>query len=84
MPRLSDRIWDAAALALVIGGVAVFAAARRALTSIGEGTYVMPPGVSAVAQADLHVAHSRLGIFIVCLGVVTGILAAARHRWRAA
>lgn len=81
-PRLTDRIWDAVALAVLIGGVGLFAFARRALTRIGEGTYEMPAGVSALAQTDLHVAQSRMGLFVIGLGVLLGVVAAIRHKLR--
>jgi len=82
MPRLTDRIWDAAALVLVMCGIGLFVFARRALTSIGGGTYQMPDGVAAVAQTDRHVAQSRLGLFIIVLGVLLGVVAAVRHKLR--
>lgn len=81
-PRTTDRILDFVALAVVAGGIGTFALARRALNSIGEGTYVMPPGVSAVAQTDIHVAQSRLGLVIVLVGALLGVAAAVRHRIR--
>jgi hypothetical protein len=82
MPRLADRLWDAAALACVLGGAGLFLFARRALTSMGDGTYALPPGISAVATTDLHVAQSRLGMVIVGLGVLIGVIAAVRHARR--
>lgn len=73
---------DASALLLVLGGIGLFAFARNALTEIGAGTRVMPRGVSAVAVADLHVAQSRMGLWVVGLGVLVGVAAAVRHRLR--
>ena len=81
-PRTSDRILDFVALTILLGGLATFALARRALSSIGEGSYVMPSGVSAVAQTDVHVAQSRLGLFIVLVGVLLGVVAAVRLKLR--
>lgn len=71
---------DAAALFMVLGGIALFAFARNALTGIGTGTRAMPQGVSAVAVTDFHVAQSRMGLFIVAVGVLVGVIAAVRHR----
>ena len=71
---------DAAALFMVLGGIALFAFARNALTGIGAGTRAMPQGVSAVAVTDFHVAQSRMGLFIVAVGVLVGVVAAVRHR----
>ena len=82
-PSSANRIIDAAALFLVVGGVALFALARKALTEIGDGTRVMPKGISAVAVADFHVAQSKMGLFIISLGVLTGIVAAVRHKLKA-
>ena len=79
-PRWTDRIVDAAALLLVLGGIGLFAYARSVLTGMGEGTRPVPKDGTAVALADFHVAQSRMGLFIVSLGVLVGIAAAVRHR----
>jgi hypothetical protein len=71
---------DATALLMVLGGIALFAFARQALTGIGAGTRDMPEGISAVAVTDFHVAQSRLGLWIVGLGVLVGVVAAVRHK----
>jgi hypothetical protein len=81
-PNSADRIVDAAALFMVAGGVGLFAFARRALTGIGNGTSDTPPGMSAVAVADFHVAQSKMGLWIVGLGVLVGCVAAVRHKLR--
>jgi len=69
---------------MVLGGIALFAFARNALTDIGGGTRAMPEGVSAVVVTDFHVAQSKMGLFIVMLGVMVGVIAAVRHRIRKA
>jgi hypothetical protein len=74
---------DAAALFMVLGGIALFALARQALNGIGAGTREMPQGISAVAVTDFHVAQSRMGLFIVGLGMLVGVVAAVRHRLNA-
>lgn len=71
---------DAAALLLVLGGIALFFYARNALTGIGGGTRPMPAGISAVTVTDFHVAQSRLGLWIVGLGVLVGVVGAVRHQ----
>ena len=81
-PNSADRILDASALLMVLGGIALFAFARNALTGIGGGTRAMPEGISAVAVTDFHVAQSKMGLFIVMLGVLVGVVAAVRHRIR--
>ncbi len=82
VPSSTDRIIDATALFMVVGGIGLFAFARQALTGIGNGTRDMPEGMTAVAVADFHVAQSKMGLFIVGLGVLVGIVAAVRHRLR--
>ena len=79
-PSATDRIIDAAALIMVLGGIVLFAFARQALNGIGNGTRDMPEGISAVTVTDFHVAQSRMGLWIVGLGVLVGIAAAVRHR----
>jgi hypothetical protein len=81
-PSSADRMMDAAALLMVLGGISLFAFARQALTGIGAGTRDMPSGISAVAVTDFHVAQSRMGLFIVAVGVLVGVAAALRHRLR--
>lgn len=81
-PRAADRLLDAVALLMVLGGIALFAFARHALTGIGDGTRVMPKGIPAVTVTDFHVAQSRLGLWVVGSGVVVGLFAAARHKLR--
>ena len=81
--RFSDRLWDLIALALVLGGVGLFFFARHALDTLGAGTYNVPSGVTYVSRADLHVAQTRLGIYCIVMGVVVGVAAALRHRFRA-
>ncbi|HEY5547183.1 MAG TPA: hypothetical protein VIK50_14115 [Gemmatimonadaceae bacterium] len=81
-PTYADRVIDAAALVMVLGGIGLFAFARNALTGIGDGTRLMPAGLSAVAVADLQVAQSTMGLWMVGLGVLVGIVAAVRHRLR--
>lgn len=70
---------DAVALAMVVGGLAMFAFARQALTAIGNGTRVAPSGMSNVAMADAQVFQSRVGMVIVAVGVIVGVMAAVRH-----
>ena len=69
---------------MVLGGIALFAFARNALTGIGGGTRAMPAGISAVTVTDFHVAQSKMGLIVVMLGVLTGVVAAVRHRIRKA
>ncbi len=83
-PTAADRVLDATALLMVLGGIVLFAFARNALTGIGGGTRAMPEGVSAVAVTDFHVAQSKMGLFVVMLGVLVGVVAAVRHRIRKA
>jgi hypothetical protein len=81
-PTSADRIVDAAALFLVLGGISLFAFARHALTGIGNGTREVPQGLSAMAVADFHVAQSTMGLFVVGIGVLVGCVAAIRHKLR--
>lgn len=66
---------------MVLGGIVLFAFARQALNGIGAGTRDMPAGISAVAVTDFHVAQSRLGLWVIGLGVLVGVVAAVRHRY---
>ena len=81
-PNSADRIIDAAALLMVVGGISLFGFARSALTGIGDGTRATPQGMSAVTVAEFHVAQSTMGLWIVGIGVVVGCVAALRHKLR--
>ena len=79
-PTSTDRLIDATALLMVLGGIGLFAFARNALNGIGNGTRKMPDGISAVTVTQFHVAQSSIALWIVGLGVMVGIAAAVRHR----
>ena len=79
----TDRLWDLVALALVLGGVGLFVFARHALDTLGAGTYNLPDGVTYVSRTDLHVAQTRMAIYCIAMGIVVGVAAALRHRFRA-
>jgi hypothetical protein len=81
--RPADRLWDLAALTLVVGGAGLFVFARRALASLGDGTYTVAKGVTYVSRADYHLAQTRIGSYCIAMGVVVGVVAALRHRLRA-
>lgn len=81
-PAAADRIVDATALLMLLGGIGIFAFARSALTGIAEGTRAIPQGMSAVAVTDFHVAQSKMGIWLIGVGVLVGIYAAVRHKLR--
>jgi hypothetical protein len=83
-PTSADRVLDVTALLMVLGGIVLFAFARSALTGIGNGSRTAPAGMSAVSVADFHVAQSKMGLFIVVLGVMFGVVAAVRHKLRKA
>ena len=79
-PSRFDRIVDVAALLLVLGGIALFAFARSRLSGIGAETDLLPRDGTALAVTNFHVAQSRMGLFVVGLGVLLGVAAAVRHR----
>lgn len=80
--RRSERLWDAVAALFVAGGAGLFFFARHALNALANGTYSVPNGVTYVSRTDLHVAQTRLAIWMVGTGMAFGILAAIRHRLR--
>jgi hypothetical protein len=78
-PNSADRFVDAIALVMVLGGIVLFGLARSTLIGIGNETRLAPPGTTAVAYADLLVARSNLGLWVVAIGIVIGVVAAVRH-----
>jgi hypothetical protein len=81
-PNRFDRIIDAIAILTVLGGIALYAYARKSLIGMGNELPILPKDGTAVALADFYVAQSRMGLFIVSLGVLVGVAAAVRHRLR--
>ena len=79
----ADRVLDIAALAIMSVGLTLFLVARHALIAISEGTYTLPGGWTWVQRTDYHVAQSKLGLLLSGAGLLLGIVAAARHAWRA-
>jgi hypothetical protein len=81
--RRSDRWWDLLGALLAAAGVVLFFYARHAIAELADGTYAVPKGATYVARTDLHVAQTRLALWLVGTGVTVGILAAVRHHLRA-
>ena len=79
----ADRLVDIAALAIMSVGLTLFLVARHALIAISTGTYSLPAGWTWVQRTDYFVAQSKLGLLLSGAGVLLGIIAAARHAWRA-
>ena len=79
----ADRLWDALAMLLIIAGTTLFLLARSGLTSLANGTQILPTGVkSYVQRADYFSAQSSLGLALVGVGVAVGLAAAVRHMLR--
>lgn len=76
-----DRVLDAGAAALLLGGTGLFLFARYSLTSLANGTYSVPKGVTFVSRADLHAAQSQTGLWLAAAGLLMSLVAAASH-WR--
>jgi hypothetical protein len=78
--RLQDRLFDIAALALLAGGVLLFAIGRQSLTRLADARYEAPPaGVSWVSRTDLHVSQTRWGAWLAGAGLILSVAAALRH-----
>jgi hypothetical protein len=81
--RLRERAIDLVAATCLVGGVALFLFARRALGSLAAGTYDAPGG-TMIAHTDFHVTQSRLGIWLVAAGLTLAAAAAISHAQRRA
>ena len=79
----ANRFLDLAALGIMTVGVTLFMIARHALLAISGGTYTLPAGWTWVQRTDYYVAESKLGLLLSGIGLLLGIVAAARHAWRA-
>ena len=80
---MQDRLFDLAALALLAGGIMLFAIGRQSLTQLADAGYDAPPaGVSWVSRADLHASQTRWGIWLAGGGLILSVAAALRHRSR--
>jgi hypothetical protein len=79
--KVFDRVLDAGAAALLLAGTGMFLFARYSLTSLANGTYTVPKGVTFVSRADLHAAQSQTGLWLAAAGLLMSLIAAASH-WR--
>jgi hypothetical protein len=79
----SDRLWDALSALLILAGTTLFLLARSGLSSIADGTHVLPDGVTSYVQrADYFSAQSSLGLVMIGVGVGVGLWAWIRHFMR--
>ena len=76
-----DRVLDAGAAGLLLVGSGMFLFARYSLTSLANGTYSVPAGVSFVSRADMHAAQSQTGLWLAGAGLMMSLIATASH-WR--
>jgi hypothetical protein len=79
--KVFDRVLDAGAAALLLAGTGMFLFARYSLTSLANGTYMVPKGVTFVSRADLHSAQSQTGLWLAAAGLLMSLVATASH-WR--
>ncbi|MBV6522651.1 MAG: hypothetical protein MNPFHGCM_02799 [Gemmatimonadaceae bacterium] len=77
--RFQERLADAVAGILLLGGAGIFLFARQALTALANGTYTTAGGVTLVSRADLHSAQSRLGLWLAATGLAIAIASAMSH-----
>lgn len=80
-PSAAARAWDVAALALVVGGAALYARAASGM----HGLLAPQPRVAVVGSPNVerwihYRTLSNLGLGLVTAGVVVGIIAFVRSR----
>ena len=82
----AERVWDIAALVLVVAGAALYLWTHFTLGAIGSDTVVLsgPPG-SAVSQVDRLQTTGRVALGLIGIGIAVGLWSYFRHgRGRAA
>jgi hypothetical protein len=77
--RLRERVADTVAAICLVSGTGLFLFARQSLASLADGTYLVPVGASYVSRADLHLAQSRIGLWLAAAGLALAIGAAMSH-----
>lgn len=80
--RFSDRVFDAAAVLLLVIGVSFFAVGRSSLTRLAAEEFERQDGVSMVAIAERYDGQTKLGLWLIGTGLVAGVVAASRYRLR--
>ncbi|MEO7965588.1 MAG: hypothetical protein ABIT38_16895 [Gemmatimonadaceae bacterium] len=78
----SDRTGDIIAAFCLTVGTALFFIGREALKSIAQGTYILPPGYTWVARAELHDRQTTVGMRLVIAGIVIAVASAGFHAWK--
>ena len=80
-PSAAARAWDAAALALVVGGAAVYAQAGKGMQALLGPQERVPTVGSVHVEKWLHFrSMSNLGIGLVTAGVLIGVVSFFRSR----
>lgn len=76
----AERVWDIAALVLVVAGAALYLWTHFALGAIGSDTVVLTgePG-SSVAHVDRLQNTGRVALGIILAGIVVGLWSYFRH-----
>ena len=77
--RFRERVVDALAAACMVAGTGLFLLARQSLTSLANGTYLLPVGTTYVSRADFHSAQSTFGLWLAAAGLALAIGAAMSH-----
>ena len=83
-PSAAGRAGDLAALALIVGGTALFFYARNNLERLSAGQIVRVEGRSAVEQAIHFDRLSKVGLGTAAVGIVLAVVLFLRQRRRAA
>ena len=76
----ADRLRDAVALALLVGGIALFVYANRGLETLAAGRISVAPGEWAITQWSRYRGLSFAGLGLVAAGIAM----AAYSYWRRA
>ena len=80
-PSVAARVWDAAALALVVAGAAVYLEASRGMQGLLGPQPRVPSVGSPHVERWLHLRSlSNLGVGLVTAGVLVGVMTYFRAR----
>ena len=69
----ADRLRDATALALLVGGAALFLYAFRGMEALAAGRFTVAPGEWATSQWERYRQLSLAGLALAAAGVATAV-----------